>query len=76
MSKIGEEQSQEENEDGAPELLFMHGGHTSGVSDFSFNENYPWTMASVSEDNICQIWQPKLEVVGRTLNHVKNTDLE
>jgi histone-binding protein RBBP4 len=31
MSKIGEEQSPEDAEDGPPELLFIHGGHTSKV---------------------------------------------
>lgn len=76
ISKVGEEQSQEDQEDGAPELLFMHGGHTNGVSDFSFHEKYPWTIASVSEDNICQIWQPKPAVVGRAKPHVKGSDLE
>jgi hypothetical protein len=27
------------------------------VSDFSWNPNDPWVMASGSEDNILQIWQ-------------------
>jgi WD40 repeat protein len=31
ISKIGEEQSPEDAEDGPPELLFIHGGHTSKV---------------------------------------------
>jgi histone-binding protein RBBP4 len=31
VSKIGEEQSPE---DGPPELLFIHGGHTAKMSDF------------------------------------------
>lgn len=76
MNKIGEEQSQEENEDGAPELLFMHGGHTAGVSDFAFSDTYPWLLGSVSEDNICQLWQPKREVLGRAPTTVKCSDLE
>ena len=57
ISRIGEEQSAEDKEDGPPELLFIHGGHTSKVSDFSWNENDDWTVCSVSEDNILQIWQ-------------------
>ncbi|KAK1348848.1 Chromatin assembly complex, subunit 3, variant 2 [Hamiltosporidium tvaerminnensis] len=43
--------------DGPPELLFMHGGHTNSVCDFSFNPLEPWEIASVAEDNILQIWQ-------------------
>ncbi|KAG7221797.1 hypothetical protein INR49_017063 [Caranx melampygus] len=56
-SKIGEEQSAEDAEDGPPELLFIHGGHTAKISDFSWNPNEPWIICSVSEDNIMQVWQ-------------------
>merc|ERR1712209_79041 len=54
---IGEEQSAEDAEDGPPELLFIHGGHTAQISDFSWNPNDPWVICSVSEDNIMQVWQ-------------------
>eukprot|EP00884_Botryococcus_braunii_P000435 jgi/Botrbrau1/10392/Bobra.0133s0001.1 len=40
-----------------PELLFIHGGHTSKVSDFAWNPSIDWVIASVAEDNILQIWQ-------------------
>lgn len=55
LSKIGEEQSMEDAEDGPPELLFIHGGHTAKISDFSWNPNEPWVICSVSEDNIMQV---------------------
>nr|CDS23385.1 retinoblastoma binding protein 4 [Echinococcus granulosus] len=57
LSKIGEEQTPEEAEDGPPELLFIHGGHTAKISDFSWNPCVPWVVCSVSEDNILQVWQ-------------------
>ena len=57
LSRIAMEQDPEDAEDGPPELLFIHGGHTSKVSDFSWNSNEPWALASVAEDNILQIWQ-------------------
>ncbi|CAJ0562805.1 unnamed protein product, partial [Mesorhabditis spiculigera] len=57
LSKIGETQSAEDAEDGPPELLFIHGGHTAKVSDFSWNQNEPWLVCSVAEDNILQVWQ-------------------
>ena len=85
MSRIGQEQSAEDAEDGPPELLvsvpacalrafgsgrdclcgpracvraqFVHGGHTSRISDFSWSSNEDWMVASVAEDNILQIWQ-------------------
>jgi histone-binding protein RBBP4 len=62
LSRIGKEQSAEDAEDGPPELLFLHGGHTSKVSDFSWNKNDPWTVASVSEDNVLQVWNMAEEI--------------
>uniref|UniRef100_A0A2K5RD83 Uncharacterized protein n=1 Tax=Cebus imitator TaxID=2715852 RepID=A0A2K5RD83_CEBIM len=57
LSKIGEEQSPENAEDGPPELLFIHGCHTAKISDFSWNPSDPWVICSESEDNIMQVWQ-------------------
>ena len=57
LSKIGEEQSAEDAEDGPPELLFIHGGHTAKIADFSWNASENWVMGSVAEDNILQVWQ-------------------
>lgn len=62
LSRIGQEQSEEDAEDGPPELLFLHGGHTSKVSDFSWNAKDEWTMASVSEDNVLQVWNMAEEI--------------
>ncbi len=56
LSRIGNEQTPEDAEDGPPELLFVHGGHVAKISDFSWNANDHWTVASVSEDNILQVW--------------------
>ena len=57
VSRIGQEQTPEDAEDGPPELLFIHSGHTAKVSDFQWNRNEEWAAATVSEDNILQIWQ-------------------
>ncbi|KAG5192291.1 WD40-repeat-containing domain protein [Tribonema minus] len=57
MARIGEEQDEEDREDGPPELLFIHGGHTARVEDFSWNPNMERTIASVSMDNVLQVWQ-------------------
>lgn len=62
LSRIGMEQTPEDAEDGPPELLFIHGGHTSKVSDISFNRNKEWTVASVSEDNVLQVWNMAEEI--------------
>lgn len=57
LSRIGDEQTAQDAEDGPPELLFIHGGHTSKVSDFAWNPHDDWVVASVAEDNILQVWQ-------------------
>ncbi|SAL97602.1 hypothetical protein [Absidia glauca] len=48
-----------------PELLFMHGGHTNKVSDFSWNPASPWQLASTAEDNIVQVWQMASTICGQ-----------
>ena len=58
LARIGAEQSAEDAADGPPEVLFVHGGHTAKVSDFSWSASEPWTLASVAEDNILHVWQP------------------
>ena len=57
LSRIGQEQTPEDAEDGPPELLFIHGGHTSKLNDLAFSPNEDWVMASVSDDNVLQVWQ-------------------
>jgi histone-binding protein RBBP4 len=56
------EQTSEDAEDGPPELLFVHGGHTAKVSDFGWNSHNNWTVASVSEDNVLQLWTMAEEI--------------
>lgn len=60
-------QTAQEAEDGPPELLFIHGGHTSKISDFAWNTNDDWVVASVAEDNILQIWQMAENIYDDTL---------
>lgn len=48
-------QTAEDALDGPPELLFVHGGHTSKISDFAWNPSDDWVVASVAEDNILQV---------------------
>ncbi|KAJ3439738.1 wd40 repeat family [Anaeramoeba flamelloides] len=57
LSKIGQEQTEEDAKEGPPELLFIHGGHTSRISDFSWSQNEPWVLSSTADDNIIQVWQ-------------------
>ncbi|KAL1790643.1 histone-binding protein RBBP7 [Sigmodon hispidus] len=76
LSKIGEEQSAEDAEDGPPEHLFIHGGHTAKISDFSWNPNEPWVICSVSEDNIMQIWQMAESIYNDEESDVTTSELE
>lgn len=75
--RVGEEQDSEDAEDGPPELLFVHGGHTSRIADFSWNSNVPWVICSAAEDNILQIWQMSSEIYADgDEEEVKDDDVE
>jgi WD40 repeat protein len=76
LSRIGQEQTPEDAEDGPPELLFLHGGHTSKVSDFSWNTKDEWTIASVSEDNVLQVWNIAEEIYAQDGEDKSVEDLE
>lgn len=56
--------------------LFMHGGHTNRVSDFSWNLNDPWVMVSAAEDNLIQCWKVSQAIVGRDDEDVADHELE
>ncbi|KAK5728244.1 Histone acetyltransferase type B subunit 2 [Elasticomyces elasticus] len=65
LSRAGMEQTPEDAEDGPPEMLFMHGGHTNRVTDFSWNRNDPWVVVSAAEDNLMQVWRASRHLVER-----------
>lgn len=58
LSKIGEEQSPDDAEDGPPELLFIHGGHTARPTDIAWSPTKPWHLVTAAEDNVIQLWSP------------------
>ncbi len=61
LSRIGAEQRDEE-EEGPPELLCEHGGHTGKVSDVAWSPHDAWTLASVAEDRQLQLWAPSEDI--------------
>ncbi|KAF2421054.1 WD40 repeat-like protein [Tothia fuscella] len=64
LSRTGEEQTEEEAEEGPPEMLFMHGGFTGRVTEFDWNPNDPWLMLAAAEDNQMQIFRPARALVN------------
>lgn len=56
--------------------LFMHGGHTNRVSDFSWNISDPWVLCSAAEDNLLQVWKVADAIVGKDLDDVPTEELE
>lgn len=59
ISRIGAPQTKEEEQDGPPELLFIHGGHRGQVCDLNWNsESDSMLIASVeSSTNSLHIWK-------------------
>lgn len=78
LSLIGQEQTPDDQEDGPPELLFVHGGHTARPTDFCWapGESENWTAASVSEDNVVMVWQPTMRVWAGDEVKVDDKELE
>ncbi|KAK9480954.1 WD40-repeat-containing domain protein [Lipomyces japonicus] len=76
VSKIGQEQTPEDAEDGPPEILFIHGGHTNRISDFSWSPTVPWVIASAAEDNLLQVWKPADSIVNIDDKDINASDLE
>ncbi|ESZ91367.1 histone acetyltransferase type B subunit 2 [Sclerotinia borealis F-4128] len=76
LSRVGMEQMPDDQEDGPPELLFMHGGHTNHLADFSWNQNEPWVVCSAAEDNLIQIWKVSEGIVGKDIEEIPMDELE
>lgn len=76
LAKIGEEQTQEDAEDGCPEIFMMHAGHTGGVTDLSWCPFDDWTLASVADDNIVHLWEVSLSLIKDTPAAPKDSELE
>jgi histone-binding protein RBBP4 len=78
ISKIGEEQTPDDAEDGPPEMLFVHGGHTNRPTDLSWCPNVEkrFHLATVAEDNVVMVWQPSKNIYGRDEVSVQPEELE
>jgi len=56
--------------------LFMHGGHTNHIADFSWNQTEPWVVCSAAEDNLIQIWKVAEAIVGKDAEDIPMDELE
>lgn len=76
LSRIGEEQTAEDAEDGPAELLFVHGGHTSRPTDMAWSPQDPCKLATAAEDNIVMVWQPASSIIEPADAEPDAADLE
>ncbi|KAL7718199.1 Histone acetyltransferase type B subunit [Entamoeba marina] len=58
MSKVGEDQTSNDADDGGSEFLFAHSGHLNEVFDSIWNPLFPHVIASAGDGRDIQIWQP------------------
>lgn len=49
------------NDEDDPCLRFVHGGHTSKVSEVAWLQGVSSTLVSVGEDSLVEVWRPHLE---------------
>ena len=78
IAQIGAEQTPDDAEDGAPELLFVHGGHTSRITDLGWapNEKDKWHLVSTAEDNVIMVWSPTWRIWAGSEVPVEESELE
>ena len=78
LAAIGLEQTPDDAEDGPPELLFVHGGHTSRTTDIAWanGEGMDWYVASAAEDNVVQVWKMSEGIYARGEKKVDDMELE
>uniref|UniRef100_A0A0A9YZD7 Histone-binding protein RBBP4-A n=1 Tax=Lygus hesperus TaxID=30085 RepID=A0A0A9YZD7_LYGHE len=76
IAKIGQEQNPEDAEDGPPELLFVHAGHTDKIADISWNPCVDWMLSSISDDAILQIWQPAEPIYNDDFDDIDDIDFD
>lgn len=76
LDAIGAEQTPDDAEDGPPELMFVHGGHTAKVNDLSWSPTAKWHIATTAEDNILQIWEASRHIRAVAETDVSSQDLE
>lgn len=78
LAAIGIEQTPDDAEDGPPELLFVHGGHTARPTDVAWanGEGMDWYIASAAEDNVVQAWRMSEGIYARGQRKVDEMDLE
>lgn len=74
LARVGLEQQQDDMEDGAPELVMMHAGHTSAVQDVAWHPTEPWTVASCSDDNVVHVWRVAEKLVSATQGWTDEVD--
>lgn len=58
VCKVGISHASPHSSEREVESMFIHGGHTGQVSELNWNSNRDWVVASVSDDNLLQIWKP------------------
>jgi histone-binding protein RBBP4 len=78
LARIGLEQTPDDQEDGPPELLFVHGGHTARPTDLGWAPAAAdaWTALSASEDNVLMVWQPTMRIWAADDVRVDEKELE
>ncbi|KAJ3437306.1 histone-binding protein msi1 [Anaeramoeba flamelloides] len=63
ISKIGEEQIGRDSDIGPPEMIFIHRGHKKIIRDLCWYPYAKWSMVSVDDNYINQVWKVKSDIL-------------
>ncbi|ELP92918.1 histone acetyltransferase type B subunit, putative [Entamoeba invadens IP1] len=63
MSRVGEDQTSNDADDGGSEFLFQHNGHFNEVYDALWNPNIPFVIGSAGEGREIQFWRPMKQLM-------------
>ncbi len=61
-SLIGGDITNDDFQDGPPELLFSHKGHQSPVNDLQFNPSVGNEILTIDADNELHLWMPDADI--------------
>ncbi|KAJ6230210.1 wd40 repeat family [Anaeramoeba flamelloides] len=76
INRIGDEKNHKINHNHPTELVFTNYGHRSVIRDFCWSPTIPWTLSSIDDNSLNQIWRVKKKSIFKEKNILTETEIE